>query len=177
MIKEYLEQLGINPDDPTLKGTPERVTRMFKELIGNNGSKPPEMKMFTAAATGEMVVVRNIKAATLCPHHLLPYSLTADFAYVPKDKTVVGISKPARLFEWCCQRLTMQEEIATVFIETFSHFVPSQGCILVIEGIHLCTVIRGAKQAESSTITFDSNGVFKTDDRLRKEFWQLAKRG
>ncbi len=173
-ISKMLEQMGADLSDPSFRETPARFEKVLYDLIGGNGKQAPDLKTFPAKATGDLVVVKNIQAATLCPHHCLPYLLTAHFGYIP-DTQVVGISKPARLLEWCCHRLILQEEIGPMFVEEFDKAVKPRGSIFVLKGIHLCTTIRGAKQQESTTSTVVKSGRFLWDTQVREEFWQIVR--
>lgn len=171
-IEEILAHYGDILADPSLKDTPKRYEKVLEELLGASKQDAPELKTFPCMAGQSLIFCSELEAVTLCPHHLLPYYITAHFAYIP-DRVVVGISKPGRLLKWVCGRLILQEAIAESFFAEFKKQVPNKGMALLIEGHHLCSSIRGVKQANNKTITFTSKLTSTEETR----FWACVNLG
>ena len=167
-IKDLLKDLS-NPDDEVLSNTPARFVKVLQELIGAYKEPPPELRTFHCPeASGTLILKQDIRAASLCPHHLLPYILVADFAYVPNDY-VVGLSKPGRLFRWVAGRLTLQEALGPLMLKEFMKQVDCRGAAIRVRGWHQCETIRGAKQSTVITTTLDSCGIFNGFDGISRD--------
>ena len=175
-VVEILRHFDVDLSDPNFKDTPTRYKKALEELLGGSKLEPPNMKKFPIQHPGEIVFIGGLKATSLCPHHLCPYTMEACFEYLP-DKFVVGISKPGRLLEWLSKRFGIQECIGPAFLKIFMETIKPHGGMILIKGVHLCTTIRGAKQDTSTTTTVASDGVFKWDNYKRGEFYELVRGG
>ena len=74
-VTEILHTLGMNLSDDSLKGTPDRVSKMFvKELFAglNPKNKPKSSTFNNKYKYGEILVEKNITVYSTCEHHLLP---------------------------------------------------------------------------------------------------------
>lgn len=168
-----VEELGINDKD-----TPERYAKALKELSAE--TEEVDLKAFPLYHNMHgrwpgFVFKGPLRAASLCPHHLLPYLIEAYFAYIPR-KDVVGISKPGRLLEWCCKKQPLQEYVGHLFLTKFSKSVENEGGIILLKGQHLCETIRGARQRDSLTMTLATTGVFdEGTEQRRAEFWSMVR--
>lgn len=174
-IKQILERLEA-PED-IIAETPGRFEKVLKEFVGKKGEAPPIIKQFDVAETSEMILVSGLEAATLCPHHLLLYTVEASFAYIPDKNKVVGISKPGRLLEWVCARLILQEEMGPLFLKVFNEAVKPKGSAIILKGLHSCTRTRGSKQRISTVITVAFSGVIKDDLIQKQTFWEVLRIG
>lgn len=171
-VRQLLESLGVDLEDPSFKETPDRFIKVLHELIGNGANDPPPvLKTFPVTASGQIVFSGHMKAATLCPHHLLPFLVEGYFAYKPTN-AVVGISKPSRLLQYVCKGWVLQEAAGPRFLELFSEQVVNRGAIILLRGYHLCTAVRGAKQSDNITVTMDYSKEFEAWE-LRREFFEL----
>ena len=120
----------------------------------------------------EMVVVKDIEFHSLCEHHMLPFSGKAHVAYIPKGK-VVGLSKIPRIVEMFARRLQVQERMTVQIAEFIEEVLEPQGVAVVVEGTHMCMVMRGVKKANASMTTSAMRGAFRKSDKTRNEFMQL----
>lgn len=174
LIRDLIVKIGENPKRQGLLRTPERVARMFAELT--EGYRVVPEKLINDAVFemdyDEMVVVKDIDFASLCEHHLLPFIGRAHVAYIPNGK-VIGLSKIPRIVEMYARRLQIQE-CMTIQIADFlvDHLNPA-GVAVVVEGQHLCSMIRGVKKPNSTMVTSAMRGDFKQDQRTRQEFMSL----
>ena len=122
----------------------------------------------------EMVIVKDIDFYSMCEHHLLPFFGRVHVAYVPNGK-VVGLSKIARVVEMFGRRLQVQERLTTQVAETLNQALEPKGVAVVAEAIHLCMMMRGVSQQNSSAVTSSIHGVFKSDSKTRAEFMELIR--
>ena len=178
LTRELLEALGEDPDREGLRRTPERVARMYRELT--SGYRVDLDRLVNEAIFhvdyDEMVVVRDIDFQSLCEHHLLPFFGVAHVAYIPDGK-VIGLSKIPRLVEMYARRLQVQERMTMQIARTLQELLAPKGVAVVLEAIHLCSVMRGVKKPRSRMVTSAMLGVFKEDVRTRNEFLSLVESG
>ncbi len=174
-VVTLLRSLGEDPDREGLRQTPARVDRAYDELFAGYFQAPEDLmaKTFEDGACDEMVVVRDIVGFSTCEHHVLPFSYVAHVGYIPNGK-VLGLSKIARLVELFGRRLQIQERMTTAIADTMEKHLVPKGVMVVIEGQHLCTMARGARQPRSVMVTSAVRGLFKDDAKARSEFLALA---
>jgi GTP cyclohydrolase I len=170
-VRTILTSLGENLDRDGLRRTPERVARMYQELTAGYHTDPVELvnEALFDVDYGEMVIVRDIGFYSLCEHHLLPFFGKAHVAYIPDGK-VLGLSKIPRLVEMFARRLQLQERLTQQIADFINELLAPSGVAVVIEGVHLCSMMRGVKQADASMVTSAFSGLFKNDPMMRSEF-------
>lgn len=170
-VFSLLENIGEDPDREGLQGTPERVARMYDELTAGYHTDP--IKMINDALFdveyNEMVVVKDIEFYSLCEHHMLPFIGKAHVAYIPNGK-VIGLSKIPRIVEMFARRLQVQERLTQQIAEFLNQVLDADGVGVVLEGAHMCSIMRGVKKAEASMVTTALLGKFKTDVDVKREF-------
>jgi GTP cyclohydrolase I len=151
---------------------------MYREITSGYQTDPDQLingALFDVEY-GDMVLVRDIEFYSLCEHHLLPFFGKAHVAYIP-DKKVIGLSKIPRIVEMFARRLQVQERMTTQIADLLEEKLHPQGIAVVVEGAHMCAMMRGVKKAEAMMTTSTMRGVFKTDKELRREFYaQLTRR-
>jgi GTP cyclohydrolase I len=99
-IKLVLEGVGEDLKRPGVKDTPQRVARMFSEILGGTKDNPASvLRVMQGEKHDEMVLIKNIPLYSMCEHHLLPFAGVAHVAYIPKGGRIVGLSKIARVVE------------------------------------------------------------------------------
>jgi GTP cyclohydrolase I len=172
-VRELLESVGEDPGREGLARTPHRVSRMYDELLAGYHADP---KMVVNGALFEvdyddMVVVRDIEFYSLCEHHLLPFIGHAHVAYLPKGK-VLGLSKIPRIVEMFARRLQVQERLTTQIADFLVETLQPQGVGVVLEGLHMCTMMRGVKKADARMVTSAVRGLFRRNAATRAEFMQ-----
>jgi len=171
IVRRLLQAIGEDPARQGLQRTPDRVARMYRELTAGYHIDPHELinDALFDVDYNEMVVVRDIEFYSLCEHHLLPFFGHAHVAYIPGEK-VIGLSKIPRIVEMFARRLQVQErmthQIATLLNETLQ----PQGVGVIIEGRHLCSMMRGVEKGQASMVTSTMLGSFSHDPQSRAEF-------
>ena len=178
IITSMLKELGEDPGRNGLQSTPQRVARAMRFFC--QGYQQDPVKILNNAlfdvTYDEMVIVKDIEFYSLCEHHLLPFFGRVHVAYIPDGK-VVGLSKIPRLVEMCSRRLQVQEKLTTQIAETLDQVLTPKGVAVVIEAVHLCMMMRGVAQQNSSAITSSIKGEFETDSKTRAEFMELIRHG
>jgi GTP cyclohydrolase I len=173
-IGDFLVAAGLDPTDPNLVETPERVTEAwadeFLDGYGRNAKQVlAERFPVSAASDRELVVVTGLWFRSMCPHHLLPYSGRAAVAYVP-GKSVVGFGRLAALVDVFAHRLVLQEELARQVAKALMGELGSQGAACVLEAEQTCLRLRGGEQCDAVTHAEAYEGVLK-EPGMRAELW------
>ena len=151
--------------------TPERVAKMYAELTAGYHTDPEKLingAMFDVDYD-EMVIVKDINFFSLCEHHMLPFNGRVHIAYIPNGK-VVGLSKIPRIVEMFARRLQVQERMTTQIADFIEEVLQPQGVAVVVEGAHMCMVMRGVKKDGASMTTSAMRGTFKSNALTRSEF-------
>ena len=176
LIAELLETIGEDPNREGLKGTPDRIMRMWKEIFrGYDPEKKPKITTFSNDAHSEDMVFDKGEYYSMCEHHMMPFFGNYYFAYIPAaDGRILGISKIARVVGYCAARLQLQERLARQIVEMLDKALEGhhQGMAIVMRGTHLCKTMRGVRSNGQMTVSHLS-GLFKTDSEARKEFYKL----
>ena len=176
LLQELSEELGLDLNDENFDDTPARISRMYREILSGLKDTDKQVEKILNSAfpcnNDQLVLVKDIEAFSLCPHHFLPVHYKIHVAYIPSEK-VIGLSKLARLVNVLAKRPVLQEQ----FVEDVSSsLMKIEGCLgaaCIAEGAHYCMVMRGVRQSQSRTITSSLKGVFLEDARARQELMQL----
>src|SRR3954451_1547182 len=172
-VREILLAVGENPDREGLLKTPNRVARAYGELMAGLNEEPRRhLKTVFHERYDEVVLLRNIEFHSLCEHHLLPFTGRAHVAYLPDGK-VVGLSKLARLVEGYARRPQVQERLTTQIADALWEELQPVGAACVVEAVHTCMTIRGAKKHGSTMVTSALRGIFKENPASRAEVLSL----
>jgi GTP cyclohydrolase I len=175
-VESILQTLGMDLTDDSIKGTPNRVAKMFvKEIFGGlNPAKKPKASTFeNNYKYGEMLVEKNITLYSTCEHHLLPIIGRAHVAYISSGR-VIGLSKMNRIVEHYAKRPQVQERLTMQIVQELQLALGTDDVACVIDAKHLCVNSRGIKDIESSTVTSEFGGKFK-EDKTRREFLDYIK--
>lgn len=170
-VKDILVTLGMDLTDDSLKGTPNRVAKMFvKEIFGGlHPNKKPKSSTFdNKYKYGEMLVEKNITLYSTCEHHLLPIVGVAHVAYI-SNGTVVGLSKMNRIVDYFAKRPQVQERLNIQIVRELQEVLGTKDVACVIDAKHLCVNSRGISDIQSSTVTAEYGGKFK-EEAVRSEF-------
>ena len=170
-VQHIMETLGLDLSDDSLKGTPNRVAKMFvNEIFGGlDPTKKPKASTFdNKYQYGEMLVEKNITLYSTCEHHFLPIVGRAHVAYI-SNGTVVGLSKMNRIVDHFAKRPQVQERLTIQIVEELQKVLNTKDVACVIDAKHLCVNSRGIRDIESSTVTSEFGGKFKEKD-TRREF-------
>ena len=172
-VREILLAVGENPDREGLLKTPNRVARAYAELMAGLDADPRQhLKTVFRERYDEVVLLRDIEFHSLCEHHLLPFTGRAHVAYLPEGK-VVGLSKLARLVEGYARRPQVQERLTTQIADALMEELSPAGAACVIEAVHTCMTIRGARKHGSTMVTSALRGIFKDNPASRAEILSL----
>ena len=175
-VEDILNTLGMDLTDDSLKGTPNRVAKMFvKEIFGGlNPIKKPNSSTFkNNYKYDEMLVEKNITLYSTCEHHLLPIIGRAHIGYI-SNGTVVGLSKMNRIVDYFSKRPQVQERLTMQIVQELQKVLNTDDVACVIDAKHLCVNSRGIRDIESSTVTSEFGGKFK-DEKTRREFLDYIK--
>jgi GTP cyclohydrolase IA len=175
-VENILQTLGMDLTDDSIKGTPNRVAKMFvKEIFGGlHPSKKPKASTFeNNYKYGEMLVEKNITLYSTCEHHLLPIIGRAHVAYISSGR-VIGLSKMNRIVEYYAKRPQVQERLTMQIVQELQKALGTEDVACVIDAKHLCVNSRGIKDIESSTVTSEFGGKFK-DPQTKREFLDYIK--
>ena len=174
---EILDAIGEDAGREGLIATPERVGRAWAELTAGYHIDP--VKLINDAIFevdhDDMVIVRDIEFYSLCEHHLLPFAGRAHVAYIPRGK-IVGLSKIPRIVDMYARRLQVQERMTRQIADFIDSVLAPHGVAVVLEGVHLCAVMRGVKKHEASMTTSSMLGTFRENPGARNEFQVLLGR-
>ena len=171
-VKEILLAVGEDTERERIKKTPERVARMYAELLGGMHEDPKKHLSIFSENYDEIVLLRDIPFYSICEHHLMPFIGSANVAYLPSGM-VLGVSKLARVVDCFARRLQTQERLTYQIADFIMNSLKPQGVAVVLEASHSCMTIRGIKKPGSVMVTSALRGIFKRDPRSRNEVMSL----
>jgi GTP cyclohydrolase I len=175
---QILKAVGEDPQRDGLKRTPERVARMYGELLAGYQVDPNTVvnDALFEVKYDEMVIVRDIEFYSLCEHHLLPFMGRVHVAYIPDGK-VVGLSKIPRIVDLYARRLQVQERMTRQIADFIRDLLHPQGVGVVVEALHLCMMMRGVQKHNARMTTSAMHGAFRANLATRQEFLDNISRG
>ncbi len=177
-VLSMLRAFGEDPEREGLKNTPNRVARMFPELLSGYSTDP--VKLVNGALFNvdydDMVIVRDIEFYSLCEHHMLPFIGRAHVAYIPRGQ-VIGLSKIPRVVDMYARRLQVQERMTRQIADFIQDLLKPQGVAVVVEALHLCSMMRGVKKHDARMTTSTMLGSFRSKIATRQEFLDNISRG
>ena len=174
-VRTLIRWAGDDPDREGLRDTPGRVARAWREYARGYAEDPAHHLSRTFDEVGgydEIVLLRDIPFQSHCEHHLAPIIGKAAIAYLPGDR-VVGISKLARVLHGFARRLQVQERLTAQVADTIWEHLKPQGVAVVIEATHACMTARGVSTPDVMMTTSRMMGVFREDERSRREVLAL----
>ncbi len=175
-IRLLLRLIGEDPERSGIKRTPLRVKQSLQFLTAGYKLDPAQFfkRAVGQAKSDEMVIVKDIDFFSICEHHLLPFFGKCHLAYLP-DKKIVGLSKIPRLVDLFARRLQVQERLTSQIAEAFQQHVQPRGVAVVMEGQHLCMMMRGVQKQNTKAITSSMLGAFRSSEKTRAEFLSLIR--
>lgn len=183
LIKALLEAIGEDSEREGLKGTPDRVARMFSEIYrGYDPAQKPKITTFQNGVDGtvyDSMVIDEGTFYSMCEHHMMPFFGKYWFAYIPNPKgKILGISKIGRVVDYCSARLQIQERLGRNIVDMLTEALgeenPPLGVAIIMEGEHLCKTMRGVKKKGVMRSSYFV-GAFKDDVQLRQQFENAIK--
>jgi GTP cyclohydrolase I len=172
-VREILLAVGEDVEREGLKDTPDRVARMYTELLGGMLEEPEKsIKRLFHESYDEIVLLRDIPFYSICEHHLMPFIGSAHVAYLPAG-SVVGVSKLARVVDSFARQLQVQERLTDQIADFLMKNLEPRGVAVVLEASHSSMTIRGIKKPGSVMVTSSLRGIFRSDPRSRSEIMTL----
>ena len=174
-VRTLIKWAGDDPDREGLLDTPARVARAWREYASGYGEDPSHHLSRTFEEVGgydEIVLLKDIPFQSHCEHHLAPIIGKASIAYLPAER-VVGISKLARVLHGFARRLQVQERLTAQVADCVWEHLKPQGVAVVIEASHACMTARGVHTPGVVMTTSRMMGVFREDERSRREVLAL----
>jgi GTP cyclohydrolase I len=170
-VRTILTSVGEDPDREGLERTPHRVAKMYDELLAGYQVNLDELinDALFDVDYDEMIVVKDIEFFSMCEHHMLPFYGRAHVAYIPRNK-IIGLSKIPRIVEMFARRLQVQERMTRQIADTINETLDPLGVAVVIEGSHMCSMMRGVKKEHPRMVTSTMLGSFKANPMTRNEF-------
>lgn len=168
---KIMDTLGLDRSDDSLKGTPQRVAKMYVQEVfsGLNPANKPVVRMFeNKYGYSEMLVEKNITLHSYCEHHFVPILGKAHVAY-KSNGNVIGLSKINRIVRYFAKRPQVQERLTEQIAEELKRILQTEDVAVVIDAEHMCVSTRGIEDVNSSTVTAHYGGVFK-EERTQNEF-------
>ncbi|MBN1666393.1 MAG: GTP cyclohydrolase I FolE [Anaerolineales bacterium] len=177
-VSQILDAVGEDPGREGLQRTPERVARAYAELLAGYRVDPVRLlnQALFDVTYDEMVIVRDIEFYSLCEHHMLPFLGRAHVAYMPRGR-VIGLSKIPRIVDMFARRLQVQERMTRQIADFLQEVLHPHGVAVVVEGLHLCSMMRGVKKHDARMTTSAMHGAFRSSLATRQEFLDNISRG
>ena len=175
-FKEIMEILGLDLNDDSLKGTPNRVAKMYvKEIFnGLNPNNKPKIALFdNKYRYDEMLVEKDITFYSNCEHHFVPIYGKAHVAYISSGK-VIGLSKLNRIVNYFASRPQVQERLTVQIGMELQKVLETESVAVIVDAKHLCVSSRGIKDINSATVSSYYGGRFK-DEAKKQELFQYLK--
>ena len=176
LTKKLLLEIGENPNREGLLKTPHRVAKAWDYL--SKGYKQDISTLINNAVFKEeydqMVLVKDIEFYSMCEHHLLPFFGYAHIAYIPDGK-IIGLSKIPRILDMFARRLQVQERMTQEVADMLNETLNPKGVAVILEAQHMCMQMRGVEKKNSYMSTSAMHGIFRDDDKTRKEFLDIIK--
>lgn len=170
-FREIMETLGLDLNDDSLKGTPERVAKMYvKEVFsGLNPANKPKIALFkNRYQYDQMLVEKDITFHSNCEHHFVPIFGKAHLAYISSGH-VIGLSKLNRIVQFYARRPQVQERLTVQVARELQKVLKTENVAVLIDARHLCVSSRGIQDSNSATVTSFYGGKFK-EEATRQEF-------
>lgn len=171
-VSGLLKSFGEDISREGLIETPNRVLRMYEELLGGYGENPKSVfKTFKSNGYKDLVTLTDIEFHSLCEHHMIPFFGKIHIGYIPNGK-ILGLSKFARLTEIFSHRLQTQENLTYQVADSLEANLNPKGLIVSIEAAHLCMSMRGVKKSKCITKTTTIRGILKKKSALVDQFYR-----
>jgi GTP cyclohydrolase I len=168
LFEEIMDVLGLDLTDDSLKGTPERVAKMYIDEIfsGLNSKNKPKVALFeNKYRYNQMLVEKDITFYSNCEHHFVPIIGKAHVAYISSGK-VIGLSKLNRIVQYYAKRPQVQERLTNQIAEELKGILGTEDVAVIIDAKHLCVSSRGIKDDTSATVTAFYGGAFNTSAKI-----------
>jgi len=171
LVRELIIELGEDPTREGLRDTPERIAKMYEEILSGYDIDSELSVQFSEDS--DVVIATNIQFSSMSEHHILPFFGTIQIAYSPNGR-VFGISKLVRLVEKFSKRLQIQERFTKeIADELYSQGV--KGVAVIAEAEHLCMRMRGVRNNATMT-TAAFRGIYEKKEERENIIALIRKR-
>lgn len=170
LFGQIMDVMGLDRSDDSLKGTPDRVAKMYIDEIfsGLNPKNKPKVALFdNKYQYNQMLVEKNITFYSNCEHHFVPIIGKAHVAYLSSGK-VIGLSKLNRIVQYYAKRPQVQERLTNQIGEELKEILQTEDIAVIIDAKHLCVSSRGIKDDTSATVTSYYSGKFNTPQKINE---------
>jgi GTP cyclohydrolase I len=170
LFSEIMDVLGLDLTDDSLKGTPDRVAKMYIEEIfsGLDPKNKPKIALFdNKYQYHQMLVEKDITFYSNCEHHFVPIIGKAHVAYISSGK-VIGLSKLNRIVQYYAKRPQVQERLTNQIANELREVLGTEDVAVIIDAKHLCVSSRGVKDDTSATVTTYYGGAFNTPEKINE---------
>jgi GTP cyclohydrolase IA len=180
-VAEIFSAFGLDLDTPGTRDTPQRFVRALFDVTAGYDGDPKLLTAFQTECPGgadcelSQIIEGPIQFFALCEHHALPFHGQAYLGYVAHEH-IIGISKLTRLVRLFAQRFTVQERLGRQIVEALQTMLQPHGVAVYLQARHLCTQMRGVREAEPLTRTTFWRGEYERNPALRAEFLDIARR-
>jgi|TARA_B110000967_G_scaffold136306_1_gene139130 GTP cyclohydrolase I len=168
LFEEIMDVMGLDLKDDSLKGTPDRVAKMYIDEVfsGLNPANKPKVALFdNKYQYNQMLVEKDITFYSNCEHHFVPIIGKAHIAYISSGK-VIGLSKLNRIVQYYAKRPQVQERLTNQIAEELKFILGTDDVAVIIDAKHLCVSSRGIKDDTSATVTAFYGGTFNTSAKI-----------
>ena len=170
LFGKIMDVMGLNLNDDSLKGTPQRVAKMFIDEIysGLNPANKPKIALFeNKYRYNQMLVEKDITFYSNCEHHFVPIIGKAHVAYISSGK-VIGLSKLNRIVQYFAKRPQVQERLTNQIAIELQTVLNTEDVAVIIDAKHLCVSSRGIKDDTSATVTSFYGGQFDNPEKIQE---------
>jgi GTP cyclohydrolase I len=176
-VANLLKTLNFDLSHPDIIDTPKRVAKMFiEELEPDTDEDIAGLLRAFPSQHESIVVLKNHRCYTRCPHHMMPVEMDVSLAYVP-NRQLMGLSKPLRITNFYSRGWMLQEEVASGIVDGIQNALSPLGVMVYINARHMCMHARGVRSTHSEVATIVASGLFQTDPTLRKDFMDVVLKG
>lgn len=176
-FKEIMQIIGLDLTNDSLEKSPYRVAKMYVNEIfsGLNKENFPSLSVIeNEMQYDQMIVIKDVSVISFCEHHFVTIDGKANIAYIP-NRRVIGLSKINRIVKFFARRPQVQERLTKQIADCLSYILDTPHVAVVIDAKHYCVISRGVEDVNSTTLTCDLRGDFKTNEKTRSEFMMHTK--
>jgi len=174
-IAEIFSAFGMDLNTPATRDTPRRFIRALYDVTEGYEGDPKLLTVFETECRGgpdcrlSQIIEGPIPFFALCEHHAFPFHGRAFVGYIAHEH-IIGISKLTRLVRMYAKRFTVQERLGRQIADTLETLLDPHGVAVYLEAAHLCTQMRGVREAAPLTRTTFWRGEYDGNAALRSEF-------
>jgi GTP cyclohydrolase I len=177
-IRLFLEGIGERFTGDDLDKTPERVARAWVDDLVSGYAIDPKTELTSVSAPAHCgpVLAKDMRFASVCVHHLLPFAGFAHVAYLPGER-LAGLSKLGRVVDALSRRLQIQEHLTGRIAAAIEEALSPRAVLVVLDAEHTCMTLRGVRKEGSRLVTYAATGRWADHVEERREIFDLLAPG